>query len=99
MTTKQTDFTNVTLELRDIATQFTQVEDAIEDAYEFYVANQGDTWWTALASDAEVPETGITKAQFVAMMTFYLNLVDFLGNVAVPAADRRATIEQVRATS
>lgn len=96
---KATDFQNVADSLREAAWNWTQNEGTLAEVYNFYTKNQADAYWTGLGDNDEIGASGITKAQFVAVMTLYQNLEDFMDNVAVSAADRRATIEQARATA
>lgn len=96
--TQATDWENVANGARSGMSSFAELSSYLEELRHFYDKNLTDAYWTGLAGGDLIGTSGITKDQFVSIMTLQGNIENFLDNVAVSAADRRATVEQTRNT-
>lgn len=96
--TKAQEFEDLADQLRDISESFLDIDAHLKDIRAFYDANTSSSAWVGWASGDEIGESGITKANFISMMTFGDNVIQFLDNVAVAADYRRTILQQVRAT-
>lgn len=94
---KATDFQNVAEDLRAAMANLASADSALKAAKDFYDKNQVDAYWESLTDADLIGDSGITKAQFIAGMTFFSALTDFFDSRPVQG-DYRATVEQLRAT-
>lgn len=93
-----TDWQNVATGLRSTVANLADAEADLRQAKHFYDKNQDGAYFTGLADADLVGDSGLTKAEFVAAMTLYEQIVAFLDNGAPAQGDYRATVEQTRAT-
>jgi hypothetical protein len=93
-----TDWQNVATDLRDTVADLADAEADLRKAKNFYDKNQDDAYFTGLAETDLVGESGLTKAEFVSVMTLYEQLIAFFDSGVPVQGDYRATVEQTRAT-
>lgn len=93
-----TDWQNIANQARDKMSELASLDSNMVALRDFYDKNQADSYWTALSGGDQIGDSGLTKDQFVSVMTLIGTLGDLLDNAAPTQGDYRATIEQTRST-